>query len=132
MRGVSHCIVHETKGDTIMLATILILICVAIHFYFMYLEMFKWEAPRTRKVFGQTVESAAETKAAAANQGLYNGVVAGALLVSILLDTTLMTYYLLAGVVVLGVYAYMTVTKKALYVQSAPATLAVLASLLGL
>lgn len=115
-----------------MIATILICICAAVHFYFMYLEMFAWEAPRTRKVFGQTEESAAASKDAAANQGLYNGVVAGALLLSMILGATAMTFYLLAGIVAFGIYAYMTVTKKALYVQSAPAALAILALLFGL
>lgn len=115
-----------------MIATFLICICVAVHFYFMYLEMIVWESPRTRKIFGQTAESAASTKAAAANQGLYNGVIAGALLLSLVLGTTGMTYYLLAGIVAFGVYAYLTVTKKALFVQSAPAGLAILALLVGI
>lgn len=114
-----------------MIATLLICICAAVHFYFMYLEMVAWEAPRTRATFGQTAESAAATTVMAANQGLYNGVIAGALLLSLALDTTLMTYFLLAGIVAFGVYAYMTVTKKALYVQAAPAGLAILALLFG-
>lgn len=115
-----------------MVATLLILICAAVHFYFMYLEMFAWEAPRTRKIFGQTAEAASASKAAAANQGLYNGVIAGGLLVSLAAGTTSMTVYLLAGIVAFGIYAYMTVTKKALYVQSAPAGLAILALLFGI
>ena len=35
-----------------MLFTILILLCAAIHGYFVWLEMFRWEAARTRKLFG--------------------------------------------------------------------------------
>jgi putative membrane protein len=114
-----------------MFAIILICICAAVHFYFMYLEMIVWEAPRTRKIFGQTAESAASTKASAANQGLYNGVIAGGLLLSLALGTTVMTYYLLIGIVSFGIYAYLTVTKRALVVQSAPACLAILALLFG-
>ena len=104
-----------------MVATILILICVAVHFYFMYLEMIAWEEPRTRVIFGQTEESAAQTKTLAANQGLYNGVFAGGLLLSWILGATGMTFYLLLGIVAFGVYAYLTVTKKAIFVQAAPA-----------
>ncbi len=46
-----------------MLATILILIVAAIHAYFLVLEMFLWEGPRARRVFGLTKEFAAETRA---------------------------------------------------------------------
>jgi len=56
-----------------MIALILCLIVAAIHAYFLVLEMFRWEHPRTRKVFGMSAELAAQTKAMAANQGLYNG-----------------------------------------------------------
>lgn len=115
-----------------MIATIFICISVAVHFYFMYLEMVVWEAPRTRKVFGQTAESAAASTVFAANQGLYNGVIAGGLLLSLVLGTSSMTYYLLAGIVVFGIYAYLTVTKKALFVQTVPAGLAIVAMLIGI
>lgn len=37
-----------------MLCTILILLCAAIHGYFVWLDMFQWETPRTRAVFGLT------------------------------------------------------------------------------
>ncbi len=55
-----------------MVSISLTLIVAAIHLYFMVLESFRWEHPRTRKVFGMTEEMATQTKAMAANQGLYN------------------------------------------------------------
>lgn len=56
-----------------MFATILIVLVAVIHAYFLVLEMFLWEGPRARRVFGLTPEFAAETRVLAANQGLYNG-----------------------------------------------------------
>jgi putative membrane protein len=63
-----------------MIATILIALAAAIHAYFLVLEMFRWEAPRTRKVFGTTPEFAAESRVLAANQGLYNGFLSAGLI----------------------------------------------------
>ena len=50
------------------------------HLYILVLEMFLWTKPRTRKVFGVSAELAEQTKAMAANQGLYNGFLAAGLL----------------------------------------------------
>ena len=77
-----------------MLATLLILLCAAIHFYFVWLEMFQWEAGRTRKVFGTTAEFATASKALAANQGLYNGFLAAGLLVGLWYQDRLMLAFL--------------------------------------
>lgn len=55
---------------TSMLSTILILLCAAIPGYFVRLEMFQWETPRTRAVFGTTPEFATASRVLAANQGL--------------------------------------------------------------
>ena len=41
--------------------------------YFLVLEMFLWTKPTGRRMFGTTAEFAEQTKALAANQGLYNG-----------------------------------------------------------
>lgn len=53
-----------------MLSTILILLCAAIPGYFVRLEMFQWETPRTRAVFGTTPEFATASRVLAANHGL--------------------------------------------------------------
>ena len=43
------------------------------------MEMFLWTKPAGRRTFGLSVEFAAQTKALAANQGLYNGFLAAGL-----------------------------------------------------
>ncbi len=43
-----------------------------LHVYIFVLESFRWTAPRTRAVFGTTVEEAQTTKMLAFNQGFYN------------------------------------------------------------
>lgn len=107
-----------------MLATLLTVIVALIHFYFLYLEMVAWEAPRTRKVFGMTADLAAQTRVMAANQGLYNGFIALGLLIGPITGNPSMVVYLLCCVVVAGVYALYCGIRSALYVQSVPALLA--------
>lgn len=43
-----------------------------LHVYIFVLESFAWTTPRTRAVFGTTVEEAQTTKMLAFNQGFYN------------------------------------------------------------
>ena len=61
------------------LTNIMIAFVAILHLYFMILEMFLWDKPLGLKVFGQTKESAANSKILAANQGLYNGFLAAGL-----------------------------------------------------
>lgn len=51
---------------------VLAVVAAAIHVYIFVLETLRWEAPATRRVFGTTAETAAITRALAANQGVYN------------------------------------------------------------
>ncbi|MDP5362166.1 MAG: DUF1304 domain-containing protein [Paracoccaceae bacterium] len=117
-----------------MLATVLIALVALIHVYFLVLEMFRWEAPRTRKVFGTTPEFAAESRVMAANQGLYNGFLAAGLVYGLYLGAagTSMIAFLLVCIVVAGVYGAMTATKAAFVAQTIPATLALLAFVLNI
>ncbi len=107
-----------------MLLTIITLLCAAIHGYFVWLEMFQWEAPRTRKVFGTTAEFAAATRVLAANQGLYNGFLAAGLLVGLWFGNTQMLAFLLFCIAVAGAYGAITATRAAFFAQTIPATLA--------
>ncbi|MDP5086535.1 MAG: DUF1304 domain-containing protein [Yoonia sp.] len=117
-----------------MLATVLIALVALIHVYFLVLEMFRWEAPRTRKVFGTTPEFAAESRVMAANQGLYNGFLAAGLVYGLYLGAAgaSMIAFLLVCIVVAGVYGAMTATKAAFVAQTIPATLALLALVLNI
>ena len=117
-----------------MIATILIALVALIHAYFLVLEMFRWEAPRTRKVFGTTPEFAAASRVMAANQGLYNGFLSAGLMYGSILGAagTPMIAFLLACIVVAGVYGAMTATKAAIIAQSIPAALALIAVFLNI
>src|SRR6185295_1536435 len=48
--------------------------------YIVYLEMFAWTTPRVQRIFGTTPEIARDSKALAANQGLYNSFLAAGLI----------------------------------------------------
>ena len=103
------------------------------HLYFLYLEMFAWTAPRTRRAFGTTAEFAEATRTLAANQGLYNGFLAAGLVWSLLqpeatfaLQTKI---FFLACVIVAAIYGGLSVNRRILIVQGLPATLALAATL---
>ena len=59
-----------------LVAQILIGLVALLHLYFLALEMFFWDKPLGRKVFNLKPDFATQSKALAANQGLYNGFLA--------------------------------------------------------
>lgn len=97
-----------------------------LHLYILVLEMFLWDTPRGRKAFGLTPEFSAATKAMAANQGLYNGFLAAGLVWGLLLGTagTAVTTFFLGCIVVAGVFGAVTSSRKILFVQALPGTVA--------
>lgn len=108
-----------------------------LHIGFLVLEMFLWDKPQGMKVFNTTPELAKQTKTLAANQGLYNGFLAAGLIWSLFpigapeAAKPIATFFLIC-VVVAGVFGAMTVSKRILRVQAAPAGVAlVLVWLLG-
>ena len=60
-------------------ADVLVGLVAALHLYFLVLEMFLWDTPTGAQTFGLDPAFAAESKALAANQGLYNGFLAAGL-----------------------------------------------------
>ena len=114
-------------------ASILIGIVAALHVYFLVLEMVFWDRSLGRRVFGLTPEFAAESKALAANQGLYNGFLAAGLVWSLLLGDagTAIALFFLGCVIVAGIFGAVTVNRKILWVQAAPAALALAFVLFG-
>lgn len=115
-----------------MTSTILILFVVALHFYFLWLEMFGWQGPRAARVFRLEPGFARDTAVLAANQGLYNGFLAAGLIVGLWLSDTAMIVYLLLCVAVAGLYGAATATRAAAFAQTVPATLALLALWAGI
>jgi putative membrane protein len=118
-----------------MIGAVLVGVVAAIHVWILIMEMFLWETPRIRRIFGITAEFAANTKVLAANQGLYNGFLAAGLILALIQGLPGpgqgLAHFILACVIVAGLYGAATVGRRILYVQAVPATLALLAVLTG-
>jgi putative membrane protein len=109
-------------------ATVLIVLVAALHVYFLVLEMFLWRTPFGRRTFGTTVEAAESSAVLAANQGLYNGFLAAGLLWGLIWygvtgGRPIITFFLLC-VIAAGIYGGVTVSRRILVVQAAPAAIA--------
>jgi putative membrane protein len=100
------------------------------HIYILVLEMFLWTTPRARASFGMTAEFAEQTKVLAANQGLYNGFLAAGLLWGLFHPTPAVAFqikvFFLLCVIVAGAYGAWSVSQRILFVQAAPAALALI------
>ena len=102
-------------------AGIAVAIVAALHVYFLVLEMFLWDTPTGHRTFGLRPAFAAETRALAANQGLYNGFLAAGLVWGLVADRTDVRLFFLACVVAAGAYGALTVNRRILVVQALPA-----------
>ena len=107
-----------------LVADILVGAVAALHLYFLVLEMFFWDSPTGRRVFGLDPEFATATKALAANQGLYNGFLAAGLAWGLVADRDDVKVFFLACVIVAGAYGAVTVNRRILFVQALPALVA--------
>jgi putative membrane protein len=112
------------------IANILVALVALLHVYFLVLEMFLWSKPLGLKTFGQSLERATDTAVLAANQGLYNGFLAAGLIWGLVHPTPGFGFqikaFFLACVIVAGVYGAATVSRRILFVQAAPAALALI------
>ena len=115
-----------------MIGLVLTVLVALLHLYFMVLEMFLWEAPRTRAAFGTTAEFAKSSKTLAANQGLYNGFLVAGLLWGLWLGEggIAIRLFFLGCVVVAGLYGAVTVHRRILFIQALPAALAIIFTVL--
>ncbi|KQW43527.1 MULTISPECIES: DUF1304 domain-containing protein [unclassified Roseateles] len=118
-----------------MVAIVLAALVALLHLYFLVLEMFFWTKPLGRKAFGLKAVFAEQTKALAANQGLYNGFLAAGLAWGLMQGATgagkPWLVFFLGCVIVAGVFGAATASKKILYVQALPGALALAAVLLA-
>lgn len=116
-----------------MIATALTGLVILIHLYIVLLEMLWWDTSRGRRAFGTTPEFSARSKVLAANQGLYNGFLVAGLLWGLWLgpDGFQIKLFFLGCVLVAGLFGAATASLKILYIQAAPAALAILALILG-
>jgi putative membrane protein len=109
-------------------ASVVVWAIALLHVYILILEMFLWTTPRGHKAFGLTPEFAQQTKALAANQGLYNGFLAAGLIWGLLhpdfmVGVQIQVFFLIC-IAVAGVYGAMTAKLSILFVQTLPAILA--------
>ncbi len=117
-----------------MIALALIGLTALVHVWFLVLEMFLWRTPFGMRTFGTTPQQAEATAVLAANQGLYNGILAAGLGWSLIApDPTAFAFrvFFLGAVIVAGVYGALTVSPRILLVQALPAALALGAVLLA-
>ncbi|TLY52612.1 MAG: DUF1304 domain-containing protein [Gammaproteobacteria bacterium] len=113
-----------------LVAQILIAIVALLHVYFLVLEMFFWDQPLGRKVFKLTPEFAAQSKALAANQGLYNGFLAAGLIWGLVLgghEGFHVELFFLACVIVAGIFGAASVNRRIFFFQALPALIALVA-----
>jgi putative membrane protein len=96
------------------------------HIGFLVLEMFFWDHPVGRRIFGMTPEVSASSAVLAANQGLYNGFLAAGLLWALWTDRPELKIFFLGCVVVAGVFGSMTAKGSILFTQALPAAIALL------
>ncbi|MFE0464423.1 DUF1304 domain-containing protein [Kitasatospora sp. NPDC058965] len=109
------------------IATVAVLLVAALHAYILVLEMFLWTGPRGRAAFGTTPEFATQTKALAANQGLYNGFLAAGLVWGAVASDPVgfqAKVFFLVCVAVAGAYGAATASRKIIFVQTVPALIA--------
>jgi putative membrane protein len=110
------------------IANILVMLVALLHIYFLALEMFFWTRPLGLKTFRNSPEKAADSAVLAANQGLYNGFLSAGLVWGLLQPNAAFAFqikvFFLICVIVAGLYGAASVSRKILFVQAAPAALA--------
>jgi putative membrane protein len=104
-------------------SNILVGIVALLHIGFLYLEMFLWDKPVGRRVFRTTESFAKESRALAANQGLYNGFLAAGLIWGLFAGDEVKTFFLIC-VMIAGIFGAFTVSKRILFIQTLPALFA--------
>ena len=115
-------------------SAILIGLTALLHVSFGVLEMFLWRTPYGMRAFGTTPQQAETSAALAANQGLYNWILAAGLGWSLVApEPTAFAFrlFFLGAVIVAGIYGGLTVSRRILVVQALPAALALAAVVLA-
>lgn len=105
-------------------AIVLVALVALIHVYIVVLEMVLWTTPRGRAAFGLEEQFARDTRALAANQGLYNGFLAAGLVYGLVRDDAEIQALFLVFVLVAGLFGAATASRRILLVQALPAALA--------
>jgi len=101
------------------------------HVGFLVLEMFFWDHPIGRRIFGMTPEVLAASATLAANQGLYNGFLAAGLAWGLRTDRREIKLFFLGCVIVAGIFGGLTAKPSILLTQALPAAVALVLVLLA-
>jgi putative membrane protein len=118
-----------------LVAEILIGLIALEHLYILYMEMFAWETlgKKTFKSFPKDLFK--PTKILAANQGLYNGFLAGGLIWSFFISNEAwkvnISIFFLTCIAIAGLYGTFTASKKIFLTQALPALIALIILLSG-
>lgn len=100
------------------------------HYGFMLIEMVYWLHPTVRKLFGLSEQQANDSKALAANIGLYNGFLASGLVWGLWIDTPGVLIFFLSCMLIAGVYGGLTAKFSIIWIQGLPALVGLLLVLL--
>lgn len=111
------------------IACLSVVLVIFLHVGFLIVEMFFWEKDFVQEKFGLKDKPrgfAADSKALAANIGLYNGFLAAGLLWGLSLGPTgtSIKVFFLVCVIVAGVFGGLTAKREILFVQALPAAIA--------
>lgn len=116
-----------------LVSNLLIGLVAVLHFGFLVLEMFLWNKPFGRKVFALSPELAEGSAPLAANQGLYNGFLAGGLIWSLTgpEGAFAIKIFFLTCVIVAGIFGGLTAKRSILFLQALPGAMALVATLMA-
>ena len=109
-----------------LISTLAVVIVALLHAWFLVLEMFLWTRPFGRRTFGLSREAAESSASLAANQGLYNGLLAAGLIWGVLSNAADVKLFFLGCVIIAGLYGGITVKRSILWIQALPAVIAFL------
>lgn len=112
-----------------LISSIAIALIALLHVGFLWLEMVLWDKPQGMRIFGTSEAFSRESKALAANQGLYNGFLAAGLIWSLwpvgAPDAAQpIALFFLGCVIIAGLFGAAKVSRRILFVQAAPAAIA--------
>jgi putative membrane protein len=118
----------------IIIGDVLVGLVALIHVYILVLEMFLWTSPIGRRAFATTAEFAEQTRPLGMNQGLYNGFLAAGLVWGLVAGGNTgfaAKVFFLVCVAVAGIFGAATVSRRILFVQTAPAVTALVFVIAG-
>ena len=101
------------------------------HVGILILEMFFWDHPFGRKVFGMTPEVSSASAVLAMNQGFYNGFLAAGLIWGLITGRREIKTFFLLCVIAAGIFGGLTAKTSILLTQALPALVAFIFVLLS-